>query len=266
MASHAASGTLALSGANIEYRWAGNPSPKAIVLLHEGLGSVSTWREFPERLAEHCARPVFVFSRRGYGRSSPVRLPRIARFMHDEALVWLPQILAAAGIGSATLVGHSDGASIAIISAGACPPFEVDSLVLFAPHTFIETKTLESIEELRSAYHQNDLRQRLARHHDRVDDTVGGWVDVWLSEPFASWDIREHLANIPAPVLAIQGLDDEYGTLAQVDAIASGVSGSFRKRLLDNCGHAPHRDQENACLAEIASFLDGLRMGTGPIG
>jgi pimeloyl-ACP methyl ester carboxylesterase len=224
------------------------------VFLHEGLGSAGLWRDFPRRVAEAVARPTtLVYSRLGYGRSARVALPRPVTYMHDEALDALPSLLDETGIDRPVLVGHSDGASIALIHAGA--GFAVDALVLLAPHVFVEDRSIAGIEAATVAYEQGDLRRRLARHHDDVDGAFRGWNDVWLSPSFRSWDITGVLPAITCPVLVVQEQDDPYGTLAQVDAIERGVSGPVERLVLPGTGHSPHLDHPDEVIAAIISVL-----------
>ena len=228
----------------------------ALVLLHEGLGSVSMWRGVPATLHDATARRVVTYSRAGYGRSAPVSLPRPVTYMHHEADVVLPALLAQLGIERPVLVGHSDGASIALLYAGAGHP--VAGLVLLAPHVIVEDATVDSIAAAREAYASTDLRERLARHHDDVDVAFRGWNDVWLSPEFRAWDITERLPAIDAPVLVIQGDADAYGTPRQLDLIEAGVGGPVEQMLLPGVGHAPHLEAPGAVLPAIATFVAGL--------
>ncbi len=196
---------------------------------------------------------MLVYSRHGYGRSAPARLPRPVTYMHHEADVVLPALLASFGIERPVLVGHSDGASIALLYAGAGHP--VAELVLLAPHVFVEDVSVEAIAAARTAYATTDLRQRLARHHDDVDATFRGWNDVWLSPAFRSWNIEDRLANVTCPVLVVQGADDPYGTTAQLDAIEAGNGGTTQRVLLPAVGHAPHLEATEATVDAVARFL-----------
>ena len=235
---------------------AGHPT---LVFLHEGLGSVSLWRDFPRAVAEATGCPALAYSRQGYGRSDPVALPRPLSFMHDEARTALPALLAAAGIEDAILVGHSDGASIAIIYAGENGA-KLHGLVLEAPHVFVEQVCVDSIAKVRESYRTSGLRERLARHHGaNVDCAFYGWADSWLDPAFRSWNLEAFLPGIQVPTLVIQGEDDEYGTLAQVERVCVQVSGPAERLVLPRCGHAPHRDQYDATLAAIADFVRRLR-------
>lgn len=237
----------------IEARSIGGPGEATLVFLHEGLGSVSVWRDFPDRVASAVGLPALVYSRRGYGRSSSIALPRPARFLHDEA-AFLPEVLAAAGISRSILVGHSDGASIALLHAAARPSGLL-GLAVLAPHVFVEERSLASIEKARIAYATTDLRARLERHHGvNVDVAFRGWNDVWLSPGFRAWNIEAELAKIDVPCAVIQGREDEYGTLAQVASIRARVPDSA-VTVLDACGHSPHRDQPERTLAAIEALV-----------
>jgi len=244
-----------IDGRRIEYRMlpgdaaAGPP----LVFLHEGLGSVALWRDFPDKVARRLGAPALVYSRFGYGRSDG-RIARITpRFMHDEALDVLPVLLDRLGIARPLLIGHSDGASIALIHAAASGR-PVRGLVLMAPHVFVEPICLESIARIRDTYLTTDLKQRLAKYHAHVDDAFLGWADTWLLPEFAAWSIEDLLPAVRQPMLLIQGLNDEYGTLAQLDRIEAGVKGPTSRLVLADCGHSPQRDQEAAVLDAIAAF------------
>ncbi|MGO8914588.1 MAG: alpha/beta fold hydrolase [Stellaceae bacterium] len=243
------------AGHRLEYeRIPGKPGAPTLILLHEGLGSVALWRDFPAKLAQATGCPLVVYSRYGYGRSDPISAPHGPRYMHDEALVALPELRQALGLDDVILIGHSDGASIALIHAGS-GRFPVRALILEAPHVFVEEVSVNSIAEARDAYATTDLRQRLARYHADVDSAFRGWNDAWLDPAFRNWSIAEYLAGVTCPVLAIQGEGDEYGTLAQLAAIERGVKGNFAKLVLRHCRHSPHRDQENAVLEAMAEFI-----------
>lgn len=233
---------------------AGDAGRPTLVFLHEGLGSVAMWRDFPAKLAQATGAPAIVYSRLGYGRSDPLTGPRGVRYMHEEALVALPVVREKLGLDDVVLVGHSDGASIALVHAGS-GQWPVRALVLEAPHVFVEDISIAGIEAARDAYAATDLRQRLARYHDNVESAFRGWNDAWLDPAFRAWNIEEYLPGVRCPVLAIQGEDDQYGTLAQVAAIERGVGGAFEKLVLAKCGHSPHRDQEQAVLAAITEFI-----------
>lgn len=241
----------------IERTWwndAARENADPIVLLHEGLGCVSLWRDFPEQLARATDRAVFAYSRAGHGASAPPATPNTTRFMHEEALDRLPAILAEEGIERTTLLGHSDGGSIALIFA-ATYPTRLSALILEAAHVFVEDVSIASIERIKREYATTDLRRRLAKHHSDVDAAFHGWNDVWLSPEFRDWNLEEYLPGVTAPTLVIQGEDDEYGTLRQVDAIARQIRGRVETLILPNCGHSPHRDRRDAVLSAITRFV-----------
>ncbi len=243
-----------VDGGRIEYRLIpGSADRTPVVLLHEGLGSVALWRDFPDKLARRLGARTLVYSRLGSGRSDPLPGRRAPDFMHREALLALPSLLDALGLDTPLLVGHSDGASIALLHA-ALAERPVARLVLMAPHVFVEDVTVASIARIRERYAATDLRQRLARYHSRVDDTFSGWADIWLDPAFRSWDIRSEVARITVPILVIQGEDDEYGTLAQVDAIEAAAKVPVTRLVLAHCGHSPHRDHEDAVIEAITAF------------
>jgi pimeloyl-ACP methyl ester carboxylesterase len=226
----------------------------ALVLLHEGLGSLGLWRGLPERLHALTGARVFAFSRHGHGRSDPPPRPRTPAFMHEEALEVLPEVLREAGIEKPVLVGHSDGASIALIHASEHP---VSGLALMAPHVFVEDICVEAIRGTRVAYERDGLRERMARHHNDPDVTFSGWCDVWLDPEFRGWNLESLLPTIDAPALLIQGADDEYGTLAQVDAVERGLSGPVARLVLPG-GHSPHLDHPEDVPAAIAAFTERI--------
>ena len=244
---------------SLECRWVGATTPgrPVLVLLHEGLGSVSLWRDFPERLAAVTGLAVFAYSRQGYGGSDTITLPRPYDYQYREAAL-LPRVLETAGIERAALVGHSDGATIALIHAATAPADTV-AVVAMAPHSFVEDLTLAGIRAAREAYLAGPLRQGVARHHgDQVDAAFWGWNDTWLNPDFAPrLNLRPILPAIRAPLLVIQGEDDEYGTALQVDTITSLVPDA-RPLLLPACGHSPQRGQPEQVLAAIGDFLAGL--------
>jgi pimeloyl-ACP methyl ester carboxylesterase len=247
---------ITIGGRSLAYEWIGGGA-RTLVFLHEGLGSIAQWRDFPQRVAEADGARALVYDRYGYGRSEVLAEPRVGTdFMHREALETLPALLSALGVTHPVLVGHSDGASIAIIHAGA--GHECQALVLLAPHVFVEDLSLRSIEALRRQFETTDLPARLARYHRDAVKTFRLWNDVWLDPEFRHWNIESFLPAIRCPVLAIQGAEDEYGTMAQVDAIARQAGGPVEVVELADCGHAPHRDQPAQTLAAIARFLRRL--------
>jgi pimeloyl-ACP methyl ester carboxylesterase len=245
---------------DVEVQWVGppdvDPALPVIVFLHEGLGSVAMWKDFPARLCAAVGRRGLVWSRPGYGRSTPK--PGDERwgidFMHVQAGQVLPAVLDAAGVRRpVVLFGHSDGGSIALIHAATFPD-GVAAAIVMAPHLFVEEFGLRSIREARRAFETTDLRERLARYHDDVDSAFRGWNDIWLDPGFPQWTIEDLLPRIGCPVLAIQGLDDQYGTMAQIDGIAGRVPGT-RLVKLPACGHSPHRDQPQAVVDAVRDFL-----------
>lgn len=250
---------LNAGGYQLEYQWLG-PQPAdapTIVFLHEGLGCVEMWRDFPERLAEATACGALVYSRAGHGKSDPVDLPRSVSFMHDEALITLPEVLEALNVRNHILFGHSDGGSIALIHAGSGNAGRVRGLVLEAPHVFVEEFGLESIRAASNNYENGDLKRKLERYHGvNVDCAFRGWNEVWLNPEFRNWNIEEYLPPVSVPVLVLQGEDDQYGTWRQVEAIEKECSAYVRSVLLPNCGHDPHRDQTERTLDAMIAFLN----------
>lgn len=227
--------------------------PPALMFLHEGIGSAALWRSFPEMVAETVARRGIVYDRRGHGWSDPLTVPRNVDFMHNEARVGLVEVLSALGVSRPVLIGHSDGASISIIHAGE--GHAVAALVLLAPHVFVESRTLEGVAAARERFETTDLAERMAKYHHDPIATFLGWADVWESPDFGTWDLTGFLPAITCPVLVIQGVDDEYGTPAQVEAIVEGVSGPVETVMIEACGHAPHLDQPDRVAEVTAGFL-----------
>ncbi len=242
-----------LEAARIEARQSALPT---IVMLHEGLGSVAHWKDFPSRLAEETGAGVFLYSRYGHGGSDALEEPRPVSYMHHEAQVVLPEILRQAGIERPLLLGHSDGASIAILYAGRFPESPT-GLILEAPHVFVEDITVASIALARVLYNETDLPQRLGRYHAHVDSLFWGWNNIWLDPRFRGWNIESHLDSIRCPVLVLQGTQDEYGTTKQIQAIQRRIPSAWAI-MLDGCKHAPHRDHPDAALSAISRFLVAL--------
>ena len=240
---------------SLEYRRIGiaRAERPTLVFLHEGLGSVAMWRDFPARVARATKLGAVVYSRLGYGRSEPLREPRTARYLHDEAEIVLPEFLDRLEIERPILIGHSDGGSIALIHAGiaARPPAAV---VTLAAHVLVEDISVASIAAAREKFETTDVRAKLARHHADVDGVFWGWNRVWLSPEFRAWNIEEYLPRIRCPVLAIQGEDDEYGTMEQMRRIDAKV-GDVRLLELPNCRHSAHKDQPDAVIEAIARFV-----------
>jgi pimeloyl-ACP methyl ester carboxylesterase len=253
-------GFLDLGAMRLEYRMIG-PRPETaptIVLLHEGLGCVGLWGEFPDKLAAATGAGIFVYSRAGYGKSSPVKLPRPLTFMHEEARDVLPRVLSAIGFRRGLLLGHSDGASIASIYAGSVQDHRVRGLVLIAPHFFTEDMGIAEIDKAKQAYATIDLRQKLAGWHADVDNAFVGWNEAWLDPDFRNWDITMELAYIRVPVLIVQGERDQYGTKKQIEVAQEECYCPVEVALLPAVQHAPHREAPQALLREIADFTSRL--------
>ncbi len=252
---------LEAGGQRLEYEWIG-PGPAegpTLVLLHSGLGSLATWKDFPAALAQATGLGALVYSRWGHGRSAPLDRPRALTFMHDEALETLPQLLTGLGVRAPILVGHSDGASIALIYAGSDRPGAAGpvplGLALMAPHVFIEEASIQSNADGEEAYRRGGLAQSLGRYHDDPDGVFRGWTDLCLERDFRDWNIEAYLATVTCPVLVIQGEDDEYGTEKQVAAIEAQAGGPVETLMLRQCGHSPHQDEETVTLAAMARFV-----------
>jgi pimeloyl-ACP methyl ester carboxylesterase len=249
------------AGRSIAYEWIGerDDGKPTLVFLHEGLGSIRQWRDFPAKVVAATGCRALVYDRYGYGQSDVLtEAKRTVRFMHDEALIALPELLRTLGIENPLLIGHSDGASIALIHAGA--GHAVRGVVAMAPHVFIEPLCLSSIVIAAKQFETTDFGEKLGRYHRDARKTFYGWADVWTEEEFKSWDIREdYLPDVRAPVLAIQGRDDEYGTMAQLDELARRVAGPCELLKLQDCGHSPFRDQPEKTLAAVTRFIDQLK-------
>ena len=253
----AEAGFLDLDGHRLEYRFVGPQPDKTptLVLLHEGLGCVGLWNDFPEKLAAATGTGVFVYSRAGYGKSSPVSLPRPLSYMHDEARETLPKLLDAIGFRRGLLIGHSDGASIAAVYAGSHQDHRVGGLVLIAPHFFTEDPGIASIVEARKAYETGDLRARLARWLDDVDNAFKGWNGAWLDPLFRKWDITEFLAYIRVPVLIVQGEGDQYGTVKQIEVAQQECYCPVEVVLLPGARHSPQREAPEPTLTAMSDFV-----------
>ena len=249
-------GCLDVNGTSLEYQWlAGNPEKPAMVLLHEGLGCVAMWRDFPQQLQEAIGCGVFVYSRQGYGGSDPCTLPRPITYMHDEADV-LANILDALPNRNVFLLGHSDGASIATIYAGGHKNPGLRGIILIAPHFFVEEISLEAIRKARTSFDQGILRHLLKKYHgDNIDCAFRGWNGAWLDPEFTSWDITDYLERVDVPILGIQGREDEYGTLAQMQAIETLAKNRRKALVLENCGHEIHRQCASKLTAAVSDFL-----------
>lgn len=249
------------AGHALSIRWwpeeaASQDGQPTLILLHEGLGSISLWRDFPEQLAAATGCRVLTYSRPGYGQSSPAKAARTARYMHDEALEILPALLDALNIKQPIIVGHSDGGSIGLIFAGAYPE-RLRALVTIAPHEWVEEEALAGIRQAGIAWHNTDWPSRLAKHHSDASRVFHDWHDTWLSAAFRDWNILDYVDRIRCPLLALQGDRDEYATLRQVEVLAERVAGC-RMEILADCGHSPHREQPAATVAAIAAFCQTL--------
>jgi pimeloyl-ACP methyl ester carboxylesterase len=251
--------TIQVDGFALEVQRIDGPAGRApIVFLHEGLGSVAMWRDWPREVCNATGRAGFVYSRRGYGRSQSIPDVRGAGrlkpdYMHREALDVLPQLLGQLGLDQPVLLGHSDGGTIALVHAAHFP---VRACIVMAPHVIVEDISVRSIEQAREAWAQTDLRAKLARYHDDVDTAFWQWNDIWLDPAFRGFDIRADCCRIEAPVLAMQGEDDAYGTLRQIEDIVP--AGPIQREVIANCGHSPHKDQPQLTRDLIARFLAGI--------
>jgi pimeloyl-ACP methyl ester carboxylesterase len=256
MTSLSSNGFLIIGASDLEYRMIG-PAPDeapTIVMLHEGLGSAGLWGDFPERLAAATGAGVFAYSRAGYGASSPVTLPRPLDYMQIEALDVLPKLLEKLGFRRGLLVGHSDGASIAAIYAGGVQDHRVRGVAMIAPHFVVEDISVASIEEIKRAYEATDLRAKLGRWHSDVDNAFHGWNAAWLDPKFRNWDISEYLAYIRVPVAILQGADDQYGTIRQIEIAQEECYCPVDVTVIPGAGHQPHREAPGATLDAISEF------------
>ena len=253
--------SISVLNTKLEVEWHGPPPDDAVTLifLHEGLGSVSQWRDFPEKLSDATGCGSLVYSRRGYGGSAPCNLPRPLDFMHHEGLKVLPELIKTTGIKKCILIGHSDGGSIALIYGGGTPALPLNGIITEAAHLFCEEITIRSIREAKIEYDSGSLRTRLMKHHgENTDCAFRGWNDIWLHPEFINWNIEEYLPDIKVPILAIQGKDDKYGTMAHIDSIINNTGGNTRSVILKNCGHSPHKDQEEAVFNVMIDFIWGI--------
>jgi pimeloyl-ACP methyl ester carboxylesterase len=253
-------GFLELEPMRLEYRMIG-PRPDAaptIVMLHEGLGSVGLWGEFPDKIAEATGAGVFVYSRASYGKSKPGPMPRSTRFMHEEACDVLPRVLDAIGFQRGILLGHSDGGSIAAIYAGSVQDHRVRGLVLEAPHFFVEDMGLAEIRRARDAFTTGTFREKLMRWHADVDRAFRSWSEPWLNPEFPKWDITEELAYIRVPILIVQGDQDQYGTLKQLAVAQEECFCPVETAVLPGIRHVPHREAPELTLTTMADFINRL--------
>lgn len=252
--------TLRVTGHDLDCaRYPGGADQPTLVLLHEGLGSIDSWRSFPKKLAAYTGCSVFVYSRFGYGKSSAcAENPAGARYLHREALEVLPLVLRRAEITDPILIGHSDGGSIALIYAGGSGA-KLRGVVTMAAHVFNEPACIAAIQDAAAAFQMTDLREKLSRYHADPDGAFALWRDAWLSKPFRHWTLEAYLPTITAPLLVLQGVQDQYGTGDQVQAIVRGVrsggNSAVQGQMLPDCRHAPHRDQRDAVLGLIRRFV-----------
>jgi pimeloyl-ACP methyl ester carboxylesterase len=256
----APSGFLSIDNSDLEYRMLG-PSPDqapTLVLLHEGLGSAALWGDFPEKLQAATGLGVFVYSRAGYGASSPVKLPRPLDYMQREALDVLPKLLDAIGFQHGLIIGHSDGASIAAVYAGGVEDHRIDGVVLIAPHFIVEDMGLKAIAETKAAFETTNLREKLARWHKDVDNTFDGWSGAWLDPKFRSWDISDYLAYVRVPLAVIQGADDQYGTIRQAEIAQEECYCPVEVTMIAGTGHSPHREAPEATLNAISELAGAV--------
>ena len=256
----ASSGLLTIGGSDLEYRLIGPPPDQAptIVMLHEGLGSAALWGDFPDRLQAATSAGVFVYSRAGYGASSPVKLPRPLDYMHIEALEVLPKLLGQMGFRRGLLVGHSDGASIAAIYAGGVQDHRVQGIALIAPHFIVEDISVASIAAIKTAYETSELKAKLARWHSDVDNAFYGWNGAWLDPKFRNWDNSEYLAYIRVPVAILQGADDEYGTIRQIEIARQECYCPVDVTEIPGAGHQPHREAPGPTLDAVSEFANAV--------
>lgn len=249
---------LTVAGVKLEFVWHGPTAEQAptLLFLHEGLGCVEAWRDFPQKLAELTGCGALVYSRQGYGYSDPCSLPRPLSYMQDEALTVLPELIKVAGLREYVLVGHSDGGSIALVYAGGVTSQGLKGVITESAHVFCEDLSVRSIAAAKYAFEGEGLDEKLWKYHrDNTHCAFWGWNDAWLHPEFADWNIEEYLPGIQVPLLAIQGKDDQYGTAAQVEAIASQSGGAAEVCMLDDCAHSPHREQEAETLRIMASYV-----------
>jgi len=253
-------GFLTVGAAELEYRMIG-PAPESapvIVMLHEGLGSAGLWGDFPEKLQTATGAGVFAYSRTGYGASTPAKLPRPVDYMHIEAREVLPKLLDAIGFRRGLLLGHSDGASIAAIYAGSHQDHRVEGIALIAPHFIVEDISVKSIAEIKTAYETTSLKQKLARWHNDVDNAFYGWNRAWLDPAFRNWDISEYLAYIRVPTAILQGADDAYGTLRQIEIAEQECYCPVDVTVIPGAGHQPHREAPGPTLDAITEFANAV--------
>ena len=234
----------------------GNPT---LVFLHEGLGCVSMWKDFPDRLAKETGLAALIYSRRGYGGSDKFSLPRQLDYMHEEGIDVLPALLRTEQVNRAILIGHSDGGSISLIYAGSKFASKLDALIMIAPHVFVEKISVESIKKIQKDFKLGDLRERLARYHmDNLDSVFWGWSNIWVSPSFRKWNIEEYLPQINVPTIVIQGDKDQFGSLSQVNSIIEKTKLEVKYKIIKNCGHSPHLENSGEVLGVLSDFIKKL--------
>lgn len=249
--------TVSIAGQKLHYERYGSEFDRGpLVFLHEGLGSVELWRDFPRDVSSSTRRPALAYSRYGNGWSSPLTEPRRPGYMHDEAMVTLPKVIAELVAGAPILVGHSDGASIAIVYAGA--GHHLAGLVLIAPHVFVEPETVRSISAIRDRFPDSEMAEKMSKYHTDPEATFYGWADIWLNPAFRSWNIEEYLPEVRCPMLLIQGDADEYGTVGQLDAIARGSGSAPQRLVIAGAGHSPHVSHPDLVTDAVVSFIERL--------
>lgn len=250
--------TITINGKTMEAEWVGatRSGASTLVFLHEGLGCLRMWKNFPRKLAKKTDCNAFVYSRLGYGFSDPCELPRPLDYMQREGTKMLPAVLETAGVEEYILVGHSDGGSIALVHAGQTHSVKLKGVITEAAHLFCEPLSVRSIDAMRDEYLNGDLKEKLTRYHgDNVECAFRGWNDAWLDPGFLDWNIEGFLPGIDVPVLAIQGMEDQYGTVAQLEAIARNVGNGAEILLFEGCGHAPHHEKPDETLDAMAAFV-----------
>lgn len=250
-----------IAGKKIEYFFVGAHRSNAptLVFLHEGLGSARHWKDFPHEIVEKTGYQALIYSRLGYGRSDPFTLPRPIDYLESEGLIFFPQLLAALEIVDCILIGHSDGGSIALIFGGSGQTaVTIRGIVAIAAHVFNQAQLVANIHQVREPFEKGEMRQKLAKYHDHVDLVFWGWFETWISEPFRSFNIERYLPQITVPLLILQGTDDPFSTMQQVESIAGKSGGETKVALLEACEHTPHKEQRQKTVALICDFLRNL--------
>jgi len=230
----------------------------SLILLHEGLGSVSMWKDIPEKIYEHTGFNVITYSRAGYGKSSSIKLPRPLNYMSIEANKYLPNILNQLDLKKFYLIGHSDGGTIAALNSGEIKHDNHCGTILVAPHFFIENFNIKSIRDIKNKYEKEGLKEKLSKYHNNVDNAFYGWSETWLNPKFHKWDITKEIKKIKVPIYAIQGNADPYGSVKQIDILEKHLTVKFEKLILDNCGHNPFFERVDECLYGIKSFINQI--------